>query len=36
MHDIINVNSLTKDYGGGRGIFDFDFSGFGDFLATVR
>ena len=26
MHDIINVNSLTKDYGGGRGIFDFDFS----------
>ena len=26
MRDVITVNSLTKDYGSGRGIFGFDFS----------
>lgn len=26
MNDIITIKSMTKDYGNGRGIFDFDFS----------
>ena len=26
MDDIIKVNGITKDYGSGRGIFDFDFT----------
>lgn len=26
MHEIIKVEHMTKDYGGGKGIFDFDFS----------
>ncbi len=36
MHDVIKVSDMTKDYGGGRGIFNMDFSvGSGEVFGIV-